>query len=1410
MFVSEIIDEASEILATTDQNKIFRKLTEAVQTLMESGHYFHINQEVDVCTGWDGQTITLPRGVEVPLAVNIDGSPTYFRGRLFQYNVNKGGAYSSVGWAWDDRGFVSTIMDIRQPSQLIAVAEHEADAGLQLRIVGTDSNNRELRTQMQDGTGVDGILVPIHAKSDFPYGTIVPDGVTMQTQSAKISPITQFVDVAVHQLVSGQAAVLTLGAGVTNSVLIAGQTYYIGVSDTKTIELYQNQLDATSGTNPVSLQSIIGLGTVTLTDTRPISLLTAVQLQSTPTISLTSPNEVTFSPIGSGSLPSPLAANTTYFAQSIDSTDLQIYSSISDAQNSINPVLLSGNSGQFYVDLRKEIAPTTVLNFTVLHYFQNGDQVQAYTAGGTLPLPLIQGQNYFVHYLTPYQVSIHTNANDAVNGTNPIILTTAGSGNNSIVKLINATVNIGQTSNITAAGFNLSTPTGSGAAATGVSVGAVTNVSVTNAGANYSAGNVPLVTFSAPPTPPTGTNQETRQAQGYAIMVLASGSTTNYTVGSVVITDGGLGYITPPSVTFSSVSGATTATAVASITKSFVSYFNIVSGGSGYTVAPQVSVTGGGGSGCTAVATVANGQVTAINVVTEGTGYTSNPSITITPSTGVFVEFTTTGTLPSPLKSGTAYRAEPPLNNSGTFTIKDGLFNPITITDNGSGSFYLQVSRTFSVGFDNTWTGDFSGVSNGSIVQLSSDYLFPSTNPAVTSAYIEKTSSSNNLAKLYKTAPSWPAGTTFPLTPGTSNVQITSGGTGYTAAPTVSFSGSNQTATATAVISNQVTSFQITNGGSGYITPPTIVLSGGGGSGATAVCSITGGVVTSVQIQSGGNNYTSNPSASIGTGWVANAAVGLNQQIVSGGILFTCTTAGNFGVTAPTSATPNPSGQTAVLAVAGTQAVISFGISGVVTSVNITNGGSGYITMPTLVFTNAAGDTSGFGASGYVQDSAIQVVSLGSGQSYYAIRTQAYAKAQQYGVGGPSLLSPSSIQYLSNGVSVQFSTSAANGTDGLPAPLTSANPLTGAAQYTVSIVGNNITLTDSSNNPVIFASGGIPTLANGQMFMNVQRQFTAAPSNGIISTNSTFESGQQVTLRPSTNDVLPSGLRSSSDSTVNVIGTSTQYSNSFSLNTTSGLSVGMTISGQGIPLNTTISTIVDAHTVTMSSPANLTAVNSVYSFSFYYYVGFLNGFQQPQNKTLYNLYNSYNNALAGGTTGLVTMSSTGNTATSTFFVDSILPPTLVKSVLHVEKPITVGYVSLYAYDYGRSNDMALIGQYHPSETNPKYRRIRIGKPCAWARIIYRMAHPNITSVYDYIPIENTRAIMAGIHAVDLEDKDFSEQSEKYWAKALAYLRSQHESMTGHAFEPIQVDNMVYGDKTDPVIDSNWGYYYGGY
>lgn len=84
------------------------------------------------------------------------------------------------------------------------------------------------------------------------------------------------------------------------------------------------------------------------------------------------------------------------------------------------------------------------------------------------------------------------------------------------------------------------------------------------------------------------------------------------------------------------------------------------------------------------------------------------------------------------------------------------------------------------------------------------------------------------------------------------------GGSGYTSAPTVSFSGGGGTGAAgTAVVTNgRVTGITITNGGTGYTSAPTIAFTGGGGTGAAATAVLTAQVVTSVVITNGGTGQT--------------------------------------------------------------------------------------------------------------------------------------------------------------------------------------------------------------------------------------------------------------------------------------------------------------------------------------------------------------------------------------------------------------------------------------------------------------------------------------------------------------------------------------------------------------------------
>ncbi len=79
-----------------------------------------------------------------------------------------------------------------------------------------------------------------------------------------------------------------------------------------------------------------------------------------------------------------------------------------------------------------------------------------------------------------------------------------------------------------------------------------------------------------------------------------------------------------------------------------------------------------------------------------------------------------------------------------------------------------------------------------------------------------------------------------PITQAIIGITITNGGSGYTSAPTVSFSGGGGTGAAgTAILDgDKVTRIDITNSGSGFTSAPTVSFSGGGGTGAAAAAAI--------------------------------------------------------------------------------------------------------------------------------------------------------------------------------------------------------------------------------------------------------------------------------------------------------------------------------------------------------------------------------------------------------------------------------------------------------------------------------------------------------------------------------------------------------------------------------------------
>jgi sugar lactone lactonase YvrE len=74
------------------------------------------------------------------------------------------------------------------------------------------------------------------------------------------------------------------------------------------------------------------------------------------------------------------------------------------------------------------------------------------------------------------------------------------------------------------------------------------------------------------------------------------------------------------------------------------------------------------------------------------------------------------------------------------------------------------------------------------------------------------------------------------------------------------------------IFNTGVASITLTSGGSGYTSAPAVTFSGGGGSGATATASITGGIVTALTLTANGSGYTSAPTVSFSGGTPTTSA----------------------------------------------------------------------------------------------------------------------------------------------------------------------------------------------------------------------------------------------------------------------------------------------------------------------------------------------------------------------------------------------------------------------------------------------------------------------------------------------------------------------------------------------------------
>ncbi|MDO8539533.1 MAG: Ig-like domain-containing protein [Opitutaceae bacterium] len=149
--------------------------------------------------------------------------------------------------------------------------------------------------------------------------------------------------------------------------------------------------------------------------------------------------------------------------------------------------------------------------------------------------------------------------------------------------------------------------------------------------------------------------------------------------------------------------------------------------------------------------------------------------------------------------------------------------------------------------------------------------------------------------------------------------------------------------TAISVLTGQgsIVNVELSSGGSGYTSAPTVTFNSGGGTGATATTTVSGGAVTSITLTNGGTGFTGLPTVTIAPpGTTATAAAAVGSLPAAGPVTGITLGDGGSGYVSAPSVSITGGGGTGALATA------TVGATGSITAINLTSGGAGYTALP--------------------------------------------------------------------------------------------------------------------------------------------------------------------------------------------------------------------------------------------------------------------------------------------------------------------------------------------------------------------------------------------------------------------------------------------------------------------------------
>lgn len=146
VIVADIYDQACDIFGPIGQQKVFDRITEAIELLANLSQWDPLIGYVDIQT-FDSFYVTLPQYVDQPLAINVNKTTGSFRNSWFEFHMNGLGQDNDnadqVGsnrpcGGWEEVGEMCCAFPLAAPSFLVAYPMSSADNGTPVRAYGID------------------------------------------------------------------------------------------------------------------------------------------------------------------------------------------------------------------------------------------------------------------------------------------------------------------------------------------------------------------------------------------------------------------------------------------------------------------------------------------------------------------------------------------------------------------------------------------------------------------------------------------------------------------------------------------------------------------------------------------------------------------------------------------------------------------------------------------------------------------------------------------------------------------------------------------------------------------------------------------------------------------------------------------------------------------------------------------------------------------------------------------------------------------------------------------------------------------------------------------------------------------------------------------------------------------------